>query len=100
MQQLTLSLILPPRDFTRSRIFGPDVTPTDSKRLTGQLGRVYDATKGGRWMTFDEIAAITGDPAASISARLRQLRSEGLSVNKRRRGSARSGLWEYSVTGV
>ncbi len=91
-------LELPPRDFTRVKIAGPDITPADKKRLQGQLGRVYEATKSGKFMTFDEIGAITGDPAASISARLRQLRGEGLRVDRRRRGSSRSGLWEYSVT--
>ena len=37
------------------------------------------------------------DPEASISARLRDFRKHGLSVERRRRGDPRAGLWEYRV---
>ena len=46
----------------------------DDERLTRQLGRVFDAMRGGKWMTLDEIAMRTGDPVASVSAQLRHLR--------------------------
>ena len=46
----------------------------DWERLTGQLGRVWGVMVYGRWVTLAEIHGRTGDPEASISARLRDLR--------------------------
>lgn len=39
----------------------------------------------------------TGAPEASASARLRDLRRAGLTVERRRRGDPKAGLWEYRV---
>ena len=50
--------------------------------------------------TLDEIAQLTGDPPASVSAQLRHLRKEKYGahcVEKRRR---EGGLWEYSLKGM
>lgn len=72
----------------------------DYTRLTGQLGRVYSLMKDGRWRTLDEIHQETGDPHASISAQLRNLRKDrfgGHSVFRRTRGDRRLGLYEYRV---
>jgi hypothetical protein len=75
----------------------------DRERLNAQQGRVYDATSPGGWATLGEIQAFvwlqTGhrDPEASISARLRDLRKAGCTVERRRRGDPRAGLWEYRV---
>lgn len=72
----------------------------DRERLAGQLERIRDLMLDGRWRTLDEIAAATGAPAASVSAQLRHLRKPRFGahlVDKRRRGDARSGLWEYHV---
>ncbi len=52
------------------------------------------------WPTLTEIAGVTGDPAASISAQLRHLRKArfgGHTVNKRHRGPASAGLYEYQL---
>jgi hypothetical protein len=52
------------------------------------------------WRTLDEIAAVTGDPTASISAQLRHLRKPRFGsyiVKKRRRGDLSLGLYEYQV---
>jgi hypothetical protein len=40
-----------------------------------QLVRVREAMRDGKWRSLAEIAEITGDPEASVSARLRQLRT-------------------------
>lgn len=72
----------------------------DCARLTGQLLRVYNHMKNGKWQTLDEIADATGDPAASISAQLRHLRKSKFGshqVDKRRRGEPGNGLWEYKL---
>ena len=70
----------------------------DRERLTGQLERVYEAVKGGRWLTLTGIAARTGDPEASISAQLRNLRKPrfgAYDIRKRRAGNR----FEYTCAG-
>lgn len=83
------------------RFDGADYEPmNDQARLSGQLLRVFDLMKDGRWRTLPEIATATTDPAASISAQLRHLRKErfgGHTVNKRHRGTVKAGLWEYQL---
>ena len=73
---------------------------TDGPRLTKQHERIRDLMADGVWRTLAEIAAATGDHEASVSAQLRHLRKSafgGHAVNKRRRGAASRGLWEYQV---
>ena len=71
----------------------------DFDRLNKQQRRVYTVCASGCWLTLGEIQAATGDPEASISARLRDLRNMfGLSVERRRRGDPGSGLFEYRVS--
>ncbi len=72
----------------------------DLDRLNQQARRVYDVIEHGQWWTLREIAALTGDPEASISARLRDLRKPrfgGFRVERRRRGVPSAGLWEYRL---
>lgn len=79
----------------------------DAPRLTAQLQRVYDVMASGSWYTLREIAARTGDPEASISARLRDLRNgrqigrakwtPKYPVCRRRRGDPKLGIWEYAL---
>jgi hypothetical protein len=72
----------------------------DHARLTKQHERIKSAMLDERWRTLDEIAQITGDPAASISAQLRHLRKPRFGshvVEKRRRGDPSLGLYEYRV---
>ena len=76
----------------------------DHRRLTSQLGRVYRALHGPSgyclWRTLGEISATTGDPEASISARLRDLRKDKFGahiVQGRRRGDVKNGHWEYRL---
>ncbi len=75
----------------------------DSSRLRGEMKRVYEVMAGQYytfWLTLREISRITGDPEASISARLRDLRKAKFgshTVNRRRRGEASRGIWEYQL---
>lgn len=72
----------------------------DYVRLTGQNKRVHGCVGNGGWWTLDEISEETGDPQASVSARLRDLRKEkfgGYTIDKRPRGGRSKGLWEYRM---
>lgn len=72
----------------------------DHARLSGQIKRVHDAMIDGVWRTLDEIAFLTGDPPASISAQLRHLRKKRFGsfiVDKRSRGEREHGLFEYRL---
>lgn len=72
----------------------------DDVRLTGQILRVVNAMIDGEWRTLDEIARMTRDPHASISAQLRHLRKTRFGEHtllKRTRGDRYSGLWEYQL---
>jgi len=74
--------------------------PLDLSRLGRQMHRVYNVMKSGQWYTLSEIAGAIGQPEASISARLRDLRKErwgAHEVLRRRRGEARRGLFEYRL---
>ena len=87
---------------TTARIFnGPSYDPaTDNARLNNQLGRVFRSMIDGTWRTLQEIATVTGDHEASISAQLRHLRKErfgSYTVNKRPRGDRHHGLFEYQL---
>lgn len=67
----------------------------DRERLTGQIKRVYDVMKSGARLTLQDIADLTGDPHASISAQLRHLRKTrfgGFTINKEHLGN---GLYRY-----
>jgi len=83
------------------RYNGAEYDPAlDNKRLDKQLGRVYRCMIDGNWRTLQEIAWITGDPQASISAQLRHLRKPRFGsyrVNKRRRGNPGGGVFEYQL---
>lgn len=69
----------------------------DHERLGKQLLRVGRQMADGQWHTLAELAAATGDPEASISARLRDLRKRkfgGHTVNRQR---MTGGLWRYRL---
>mgnify|MGYP000399636281 CR=1 FL=1 len=67
----------------------------DGRRLGAQQQRVCELMADGQWRTLREIADITGDPEASISARIRGLDAIAGKHEARRRGDGRRGLWEY-----
>lgn len=55
----------------------------DGKRLCAQAIRVYQAMKDGQARTLAQISEMTGDPQASVSARLRSLRGAGFTVERK-----------------
>lgn len=78
-------------------------TLLDLSRLNAQARRVADVMLDGQWRTLREVSTATGDPEASVSARLRDLRKPQNGrheVKRRRRASldATDGVWEYRLT--
>ena len=80
------------------RFDGADYEPArDGARLTQQYGRIFALMRDGRWRTLAEIARVTHDPPASISAQLRHMRKRRFgshTVNRRYLGD---GLYEYQL---
>jgi hypothetical protein len=73
----------------------------DLPRLNSQMKRVYTVMLASEWMTLREISDETGDPEASISARLRDFRKERFgswTVDRRRRGDPAAGVHEYRLS--
>lgn len=69
----------------------------DADRLNAQHKRVFRVMRDERWHRLNEIAATTGDPEGSVSARIRDFRKKkfgGLTVNRR---YVSDGLWEYQL---
>ena len=69
----------------------------DDDRLRGQMDRIYAAVKDGRWRTLAEIAELTGDPQASISAQLRHLRKRRFGAYDVQKRHLRGGTWVYRL---
>lgn len=73
----------------------------DYGRLNAQARRVYDVMADHAWRSLREIAEATGDPEASVSARLRDFRKPefgAMLVERRRR--AGSATWEYRTPNI
>lgn len=69
----------------------------DARRLAGQHARVLAYMRHGRWATLSQIATNTGDPEASVSARLRDLRKPQHGGYKIERRYVCRGLHEYRL---
>lgn len=69
----------------------------DRERLAAQLASVRRLMADGRWRLLSEIAAETGAPEASISARLRDLRKAKFGALTVERDYVGDGLWQYRV---
>ena len=73
----------------------------DEVRLGKQALAVFELMRDGNWRTLREITeAIGGGSEAGVSARLRDFRKDkfgGHVVNRRRRGEAANGVFEYQV---
>lgn len=72
----------------------------DAVRLSGQLARVFETMRDQVWRTVPELAEIIGGSHTGISARLRDLRKAkfgGHTVDSRRRGDPRAGVWEFRL---
>lgn len=72
----------------------------DYDRLNAQMRRVFDIVRDGHWHTLAEIAAATGDPEASVSARLRDLRKPKYGSREIERQFVEKGLWRYRMKGA
>ena len=72
--------------------------PRDQIRLNAQTQRVFDLMKDGSWRTLDRIAMLTGDPEASVSARLRDLRKSRFGGHTVDRQFVERGLYKYRLT--
>jgi hypothetical protein len=80
------------------RFNGADYIPSrDDARLSGQILRVWECMEDENWRTLREIANITGDPEASISAQLRHLRKERFGGHKVEREYVSNGLYKYRL---
>ena len=90
-----------PEDEAKFHFDGETYDPElDQARLSGQVLRVWEVMQDHHWRTLGEIEMIIGDPQASISARLRDLRKKRFGeheVERRRRGEGKRGLFEYRV---
>ncbi len=92
-------------EYIKAKVFkfdGKTYNPKhDAFRLKTQLGRVLDVMECGEWKTLGEIAKVTCDPQASISARLRDLRKPKFGsyvIDRRNRGPKEDGLFEYKLS--
>lgn len=71
----------------------------DRARLNRQALAVFRVMRDRQWHTLPEIAAMTGEPEASISARLRDLRKPRFGGHIIDRRYVGDGLWEYQWQG-
>lgn len=69
----------------------------DGVRLTGQLERIMNCLNLGSWWTLNQLMQQTGDPPASISAQLRNLRKERFGGHVIEKRYVDSGLYEYRL---
>jgi len=84
--------------FETPRFDGADYNPErDDERLGGQLLRVWSVMSDGLWHTLPQIARVTGDPEASISAQLRHLRKDRFGAHTVEREYIKNGLYRYRL---
>ena len=69
----------------------------DGQRLGEQLLRTFEFMRDGQWHTLEAISQVTGDPQASVSARLRDLRKPTVLGAVIEREYLTRGLWRYRL---
>ncbi len=69
----------------------------DESRLASQLRRTREAMSDWEWHTLGEVSEMTGDPEASVSARLRDLRKAKFGGHQVVSEYVRRGLWRYRL---
>lgn len=69
----------------------------DASRLTAQHERVLAVMQDHKPHTLSEIADITGDPEASVSAQLRHLRKPRFGGHKIEKTYLGAGLYAYQL---
>jgi hypothetical protein len=78
---------------------GADYEPCrDSARLSAQHNRIKNLMLDGQARTLGQIAEVTGDPEASISAQLRHMRKERFGAYTVSKNHLGNGLYTYKVT--
>lgn len=93
-------MTIPPDDLYGRRdgdTFDPD---RDTDRLNRQAADVFRVIADEQWHTLAELAARTGHPEASISARLRDLRKPRFGARVIERRYVGDGLHEYRYAGT
>ncbi len=73
------------------------VQERDGQRLQKQHARVLEALRNGQWWTLAALSAETGDPEASVSARLRDLRKPRFGSHTIERQYVERGLFRYRL---
>ena len=73
------------------------VDERDLLRLNRQARTVFVIMRDGNWRTLGQIADMTGEPEASVSARLRDLRNPRFGGFQVDREYVEKGLWQYRV---
>jgi predicted transcriptional regulator len=75
----------------------------DYQRLGHQIRRVFDVMKDGAWRSLQDLTRQTGDPEASVSARIRDLRKDKFGkwiITRQRMVSGKGrGSWIYRLEG-
>ena len=80
------------------RFDGADYSPDrDNPRLKGQMLRVWEVMKDGQWRTLRQIADMTQDPEASISAQLRHFRKDRFGAHQIEREYIDNGAYKYRL---
>lgn len=69
----------------------------DGDRLRAQHRRVRAVLADGGWHTLAGIAAATGDPESSVSARIRDFRKPKFGGHRVDRRYVGDGLWAYRM---
>ena len=77
----------------------PPLKHADMQRLGTQRADVWRLLKLGRWWTLADLAAHSGHPEASVSARIRDFRRPkyGSHSIQRRRAPGTDATWEYRL---
>ena len=69
----------------------------DHVRLGAQAMRVWHVLLDEQWHTLSELSRRTGDPEASVSARIRDLRKAKFGGHEVERDFVSRGLWRYRL---
>jgi len=80
----------------RRKFHGPDVEKRDAQRLESLLGRVEKVMSSGEWLTLAQIALRSNGMEASVSARLRDLRHDGYTIDRKK--TETPGIFLYRMT--
>ena len=77
---------------------GSDYIPKrDNERLNGQIKRIHALMIDGLPRTLSQIASVTGDPEASVSAQLRNLKKERFGGYRLEKDYKGNGLFAYRL---